>query len=79
MGAIGITVNALGEFDAAFKEAQGCGSHRAHSCQGAGARDWTEGNGSWWECGTPEVSDRPSVQQAYRDYVDGKAKQRLGV
>ena len=39
--------------------------------------DWTEGNGSWWECGTPEVSERASVRAARKEHEAGKANHRL--
>ena len=41
--------------------------------------DWTEGNGSWWECGTPEVSEREAVRAARKEFEAGKKKQRVGV
>ena len=41
--------------------------------------DWTEGNGAWWECGTPEVSPREAVQKARAAHIEGKKRQRLGV
>jgi len=43
------------------------------------ATDWTEGNGAWWECGTPEVSQRASVREARAEHEAGKRRQRVGV
>ena len=43
------------------------------------ATDWTEGNGAWWECGTPEVSPREAVRAARKEHEAGKKKQRVGV
>ena len=78
MGAVGSTVNALGEFDAAFRQAQAADRTVLIHVK-VQARDWTEGNGSWWECGTPEVSPRASVQKAYQEHVAAKGRQRQGV
>ena len=36
----------------------------------------TEHGGTWWEVGVPEVSDRPSVNEAYAKFQEGKKKQR---
>jgi TPP-dependent trihydroxycyclohexane-1,2-dione (THcHDO) dehydratase len=41
--------------------------------------DWTEGNGAWWECGTPEVSPRESVRRARAEHETAKKRQRVGV
>ena len=78
MGAIGITVNAMSEFDEAFAQAQAADRTTLIHIR-VQPRDWTEGNGAWWECGTPEVSEREAVKQAYQDHLEGKKKQRLGV
>lgn len=36
----------------------------------------TEHGGTWWEVGVPEVSDRPSVNEAYAKFQEGKKSQR---
>ena len=41
--------------------------------------DWTGENDSWWECGTPEVSERDTVQKARVGHEAGKKRQRVGV
>ena len=78
MGAIGITATGIGELEDAFRRAKEadrtCLIHIKIQ-----ARDWTEGGPSWWECGTPEISDKPAVNQAYKDHIAGKNKQRQGV
>lgn len=78
LGAIGIRVNALGEFEDAFKQAQAA-DRTVLIHVDVEARNWTEDNGSWWECGTPEVSSREAVRTARTEYDEGKKKQRLGV
>jgi 3D-(3,5/4)-trihydroxycyclohexane-1,2-dione acylhydrolase (decyclizing) len=38
---------------------------------------WTPGD-AWWEVGTPEISERESVQAARAVHEEGKRKQRVG-
>ncbi|MCB2055182.1 MAG: 3D-(3,5/4)-trihydroxycyclohexane-1,2-dione acylhydrolase (decyclizing) [Geminicoccaceae bacterium] len=78
MGAIGITVGAMGEFDDAFRRAQAADRTTLIHVK-VEPRDWTEGNGAWWECGTPEVSERETVRAARKAFEEAKTKQRLGV
>lgn len=79
MGAIGMRVTGVGEFEDAFRRAKAadrtCLIHvDVHPT------DWTEGSGGvWWECGTPEVSGRESVREARAAHDEGKRRQRLGV
>jgi len=78
MGAIGIRVNSMGEFEDAFKRAQAADRTTVLHVD-VEPRNWTEGNGAWWECGTPEVSAREGVRTALAEHLVGKKKQRLGV
>lgn len=39
---------------------------------------WTPGD-AWWDVGVPEVSERAEVREAYRQQVEGRARQRIGV
>jgi len=38
----------------------------------------TDAGGHWWDVAVPEVSVRPSVQAAHRDYVAARGRQRSG-
>ena len=78
MGAIGITVAGIGELEDAFRRAKAADRTTVIHVP-VHATDWTEGNGSWWECGTPEVSAREAVRQARAEHEAGKKKQRVGV
>ncbi len=59
MGAIGIAVSGIGELEDAFRRAKAADRTTVIHVQ-VHPTDWTEGNGAWWECGTPEVSARAS-------------------
>ncbi len=78
MGAIGITVSGIGELEDAFRRAKAADRTTVIHVQ-VHPTDWTEGNGAWWECGTPEVSERASVRQARAEHEAGKRRQRVGV
>jgi 3D-(3,5/4)-trihydroxycyclohexane-1,2-dione acylhydrolase (decyclizing) len=39
---------------------------------------WTPGD-AWWDVGVPQVSARPSVNEAAAAQVEGRRKQRVGV
>ena len=78
MGAIGITVSGIGEFEDAFRRAKAA-SRTTVIHVPVHPTDWTEGNGAWWECGTPEVSPRESVRATRREHEAAKKRQRVGV
>jgi 3D-(3,5/4)-trihydroxycyclohexane-1,2-dione acylhydrolase (decyclizing) len=78
MGAIGIAVSGIGELEDAFRRAKEA-SRTTVIHVPVHPTDWTEGNGAWWECGTPEVSERASVRAARAEHEAGKRKQRVGV
>ena len=59
MGAIGIRVSGIGELEDAFRRAKAADRTTVIHID-VHPTDWTEGNGAWWECGTPEVSPRES-------------------
>jgi 3D-(3,5/4)-trihydroxycyclohexane-1,2-dione acylhydrolase (decyclizing) len=78
MGAIGIRVTTMGEFDDAVRKAKAADRTTVIHVD-VHPTDWTGENGSWWECGTPEVSASKRVEDAFREHVEGKKRQRLGV
>ncbi len=78
MGAIGLRARGIGELEDALQQAAAADRTTVIHVEVA-AHDWTEGNGAWWECGTPEVSARPEVREALAQHRAGKARQRLGV
>ncbi|MCS7268353.1 MAG: 3D-(3,5/4)-trihydroxycyclohexane-1,2-dione acylhydrolase (decyclizing) [Geminicoccaceae bacterium] len=78
MGAIGIRARGIGELEDAFRRAKAADRTAVIHVEVA-ARDWTEGNDAFWECGTPEVSARREVEEAYARHRAGKRRQRVGV
>ncbi len=78
MGAIGLRVRGIGEFESAFREAKKA-DRTAVIHIDVHPRDWTEGNGAWWETGTPELSVRESVRRAFEEHRAAKRRQRIGV
>ncbi len=40
---------------------------------------WTDEGHTWWEVGTPEISDRETVSSAHQDFEAERIKQRRGV
>ena len=71
-------VSGIGELEDAFRRAKAADRTTVIHVP-VHPTDWTEGNGSWWECGTPEVSERASVRAARKEHEAGKRKQRVGV
>jgi len=78
MGAIGVTVEGIGELEEAVRAAKQADRTTVIHIA-IHPTDWTGNDNSWWECGTPEVSERESVRAARHDHVAGKKKQRVGV
>ncbi len=79
MGAISETVAAPADLAAAFARAKA--ADRTYViCMSVDAYDgWTTQGHTWWEVGTPEVSNSASVRQKHAEVEAGRAKQRLGV
>ena len=40
---------------------------------------WTNEGHSWWEVGTPHISQSPKIQQAHKDVESARPKQRKGI
>ena len=78
MGAVGIRVGSMGELDEANKRAQAADRTTVIHVD-VHPTDWSGNDNSWWECGTPEVSERDTVARARKEQVAGKKRQRLGV
>lgn len=74
MGAHGVAVTGIAELEAALRETKGRPGVHVLAIPIAVHR-WSEG-GSFWEVGVPEVSDRPEVDRARRELLEGKRQQR---
>ncbi len=78
MGALGLRARGIGEFEDCFRRALEADRTTVIHIETA-PHDWTEGNGAWWETGTPEVSPLEEVRRALEEHRAGKRRQRLGV
>jgi 3D-(3,5/4)-trihydroxycyclohexane-1,2-dione acylhydrolase (decyclizing) len=78
MGALGIRVTGIGELEEALRRAKAADRTTVIHID-VHPTDWTGENDAWWECGTPEVSERASVRKAREAHEAGKRRQRIGV
>ncbi len=78
MGAIGVKVKSIGDLEDAVRQAKAADRTTVIHID-IHPTDWTGNDNSWWECGTPEVSERDAVKAARHDHVTAKKKQRVGV
>lgn len=78
-GAISETVSNPEDLREAFKRAKA--SHKTHViCMKVDPYEgWTTEGHTWWECGTPQVSDDEKVRKAHEDWEASRPKQRKGV
>jgi 3D-(3,5/4)-trihydroxycyclohexane-1,2-dione acylhydrolase (decyclizing) len=79
MGAEAETVESIAALKEAFKRAKANTRTTVISLKVDAYEGWTKEGHTWWECGTPEVSDSPSVREAHRNWEEGRKKQRAGV
>ena len=79
MGANAETVENPGEFGEAFKRAQAADKTCVIVMKVDPYEGWTTEGHTWWECGTPEVSDSDKVRAAHTDWESSRDKQRHGV
>jgi 3D-(3,5/4)-trihydroxycyclohexane-1,2-dione acylhydrolase (decyclizing) len=40
---------------------------------------WTEGGHTWWEVGTPHVTDSVKIRNAHIEWESSRPKQRRGI
>ncbi|MEP3046577.1 MAG: 3D-(3,5/4)-trihydroxycyclohexane-1,2-dione acylhydrolase (decyclizing) [Roseibium sp.] len=79
MGAIAETVANPVELGEAFKRAKAAGKTTV-ICMKVDAYDgWTTEGHTWWEVGTPHVTDHDKVRKAHKDWEATRSKQRRGV
>ncbi len=79
MGATAETVSNPAELGAAFKRAKA--SNKTYViCMGVDPYEgWTNEGHTWWEVGTPHISDDPQVREAHKDWESSRSKQRKGI
>jgi 3D-(3,5/4)-trihydroxycyclohexane-1,2-dione acylhydrolase (decyclizing) len=76
LGAHVILAKSREEFSKAMETAKGIKGKPVCIVTETDRRQRVGGYESWWDVAIPEVSDNPDVQQARKDYVENKAKER---
>jgi 3D-(3,5/4)-trihydroxycyclohexane-1,2-dione acylhydrolase (decyclizing) len=79
MGAEAETVANPAELGEAFKRAKAADRTYVIVMEVDPFVGWTDEGHTWWEIGTPEVTDKPSVAEAHRKQEAGRDRQRKGV
>ncbi|MFK7867835.1 MAG: 3D-(3,5/4)-trihydroxycyclohexane-1,2-dione acylhydrolase (decyclizing) [Roseobacter sp.] len=79
MGAQAVKVDTPDQFAEAFKTAKAADRTSVIVMNVDAFEGWTTQGHTWWEVGTPEVSDRESVRTAHTDWEASRAKQRRGI
>jgi len=79
MGAIAETVEHASELAEAFRRAQASDQTYVIVMKVDPYEGWTAEGHTWWEVGTPHVTDKPGVAKAHVDWEDTRKKQRRGV
>ena len=79
MGASAETVANPAELKAAFKRAQASQESYVIIMKVDAHEGWTTGGHSWWEVGTPQVSNSEKVRAAHLDIEKSRSRQRRGV
>lgn len=78
-GAISETVSNPAELGEAFKRAKASDKTHVICMKVDPYEGWTTEGHTWWECGTPHVSDSEKVRVAHKDWESSRHKQRRGV
>ena len=79
MGAHAETVENPAELAEAFKRAQKADKSYVIVMKVDAYEGWTTEGHTWWEVGTPHISESPKVQEAHLDVESSRKKQRRGV
>ena len=77
MGALAETVQTVAELEQAFARAKAADRTYVISLK-VDQTAWTHCD-SYWQVGTPEVSERQEVRKAHAEHVEAQKKQRVGV
>jgi 3D-(3,5/4)-trihydroxycyclohexane-1,2-dione acylhydrolase (decyclizing) len=79
LGANAETVANPGELEAAFARAQAADRTSVIVMQVDAYDGWTTEGHTWWEVGTPQVSEHAKVRAAHQEVESARARQRKGV
>ena len=78
-GALAETVSNPAELAEAFKRAKEADRTSVICMQVDAYEGWTGEGHTWWECGTPQVSQSADVRAAHDDWESSRPRQRKGV
>lgn len=79
LGAVAETVANATEMVEAFKRAKASDKTYVIVMKVDAYEGWTTQGHTWWECGTPSVSDSEKVRDAHAEWEASRHKQRKGV
>ncbi len=79
MGAHAETVSNPAELAEAFKRAKAASKTSVIVMNVDSHEGWTTEGHTWWEIGTPHITENDSVRQAHTDWESSRSKQRKGV
>ena len=79
LGAQAETVANATELVEAFKRAKASDKTSVIVMKVDAYEGWTNEGHTWWECGTPSVSDSQKVRDAHAEWESSRSKQRKGV
>ena len=78
-GAEAETVSNPAELAEAFKRAKAADKTYVITMKVDAYEGWTAEGHTWWECGTPSVSDSARVREAHAEWESARPRQRKGV
>jgi 3D-(3,5/4)-trihydroxycyclohexane-1,2-dione acylhydrolase (decyclizing) len=79
MGAAAETIHSIAEMKDAFARARQSKKTYVINLKVDAYEGWTKEGHTWWEIGTPSVSNRAEVLKAHDEVERGRARQRVGV
>ncbi|MFT5869042.1 MAG: 3D-(3,5/4)-trihydroxycyclohexane-1,2-dione acylhydrolase (decyclizing) [Paracoccaceae bacterium] len=79
MGAISVTVANPAELADAFVHAKASAKTYVICMKVDAYEGWTEQGHTWWEVGTPDVTNNPKVAAAHKEIEASRSKQRKGI
>lgn len=79
MGALAETVDGPSGLKEAFERAKAADRTYVICMKVDAYEGWTTEGHTWWECGTPNISEHSKVTNAHKDWESSRTKQRKGV
>ncbi len=79
MGALAETVNSPADLADAFARAKAADRTYVICMKVDPYEGWTTEGHTWWEVGTPHITDNPKVAEAHKDWESTRPRQRKGV